>query len=99
MLTDDNPRHEDAGGIIEEIRAGCGDGAEITVMRDRARAIHSAILQAVPGDMVVVAGKGHEEHQEVKGVRHPFSDGKVVQAALAKRRSQVVGLNHDDAPK
>lgn len=83
-LTDDNPRHEDGAAIVAQILAGCGDSAKVQVQRDRRRAIAGAIAQAQTGDVVLVAGKGHETSQEVAGVLHPFSDRLTVEELLAE---------------
>jgi UDP-N-acetylmuramoyl-L-alanyl-D-glutamate--2,6-diaminopimelate ligase len=80
ILTSDNPRGEDPLAIISEILQGArGDCA---VVPDRAKAIHEAIAAARRGDVVLIAGKGHEQYQEIRGVRRRFSDGAVVRAAL-----------------
>ncbi len=84
VVTSDNPRGEDPHAIIEQIVAGIpGAGAE--AIEDRQVAIFSAVHQARPGDVVLLAGKGHETYQEIAGVRHPFSDREVATAALAQR--------------
>jgi UDP-N-acetylmuramoyl-L-alanyl-D-glutamate--2,6-diaminopimelate ligase len=83
-LTDDNPRHEDGAAIVAQILAGCGGSAKVQVQRDRRRAIAGAIAQTQPGDVVLVAGKGHETSQEVAGVLHPFSDRSTVEELLAE---------------
>jgi len=62
--------------------AGCQTD-KITVINDRAAAITTAIRQANKGDCVVIAGKGHEDYQEISGVRWPFNDQKIVEQALA----------------
>lgn len=97
VMTDDNPRFEDGEVITDEMLAGCGEGADVRVIRDRAQAIRIAVMGAAPDDLVVVAGKGHEDYQEVRGVRHPFSDRKVVEAALMKRRLLAGDSRDDDA--
>lgn len=86
ILTSDNPRHEDAAAIIDDIRAGAAN-PEIVV--DRGEAIRRTILSAHPADVVLVAGKGHEAYQEVAGVRRPFSDAAEVRAALVIRRERA----------
>jgi UDP-N-acetylmuramoyl-L-alanyl-D-glutamate--2,6-diaminopimelate ligase len=81
VLTNDNPRHEAPLAIIDDILAGGDRGWEIEP--DRRRAIKLAIHAARRGDVVLIAGKGHETYQEVKGVRRPFSDIDVARAALS----------------
>jgi UDP-N-acetylmuramoyl-L-alanyl-D-glutamate--2,6-diaminopimelate ligase len=84
IVTDDNPRSEDGDAIVDEILAGFDDAGAITVERDRAAAIATAIRQANQGDSVLIAGKGHEPYQEIAGVRHPFDDTRVATDALAR---------------
>ncbi len=74
ILTDDNPRCEDGGQIINDTLAGFANPAAVQVERDRARAIALALGQARRGDTVLIAGKGHETYQEVNGEKHPFDD-------------------------
>lgn len=74
VLTDDNPRHEDAERIIADILSGVEDPSSVRVERDRGSAIRSAFESAGPDDIVVVAGKGHETWQQVGDERLPFSD-------------------------
>jgi UDP-N-acetylmuramoyl-L-alanyl-D-glutamate--2,6-diaminopimelate ligase len=81
VVTSDNPRSEDPEAIIHEILQGTGPGAEAIV--DRREAIVQAIGLAEAGDVVVVAGKGHEQGQEIDGVVHPFDDRVVLREALA----------------
>jgi len=85
VVTDDNPRGEDGDAIVADILAGFRDAAAVTVERDRAAAIGRAVGIAGPGDIVLVAGKGHEPYQEIDGVRHPFDDRDVAQRALEAR--------------
>ena len=82
-LTSDNPRDEDPAAIIRDMRAGLSGGREVHEAVDRRAAIRAAIGQARPGDVVLVAGKGHEAYQEACGVRTPFSDRDVVRDVLA----------------
>jgi UDP-N-acetylmuramoyl-L-alanyl-D-glutamate--2,6-diaminopimelate ligase len=81
VLTSDNPRSEDPAAIIAAIRSGVG--IEHSVEPDRAKAIVAAIRGARPGDVVLIAGKGHEAYQEVAGRRLPFSDLAIAGQALA----------------
>jgi UDP-N-acetylmuramoyl-L-alanyl-D-glutamate--2,6-diaminopimelate ligase len=87
FLTSDNPRDEDPARIIEEVRAGFGPSAEVdgdlVVVSDRRSAIAQALSGAGAGDVVVLAGKGHERYQEVAGSRHPFDDRLEAEKALA----------------
>jgi len=86
ILTSDNPRDEDPLAIIEEVRAGVtGVGATLDVEPDRHLAIRQALDIARAGDVVVIAGKGHETYQEVAGQRLPFDDVVEARRALAIR--------------
>ncbi|MCL4472225.1 MAG: UDP-N-acetylmuramoyl-L-alanyl-D-glutamate--2,6-diaminopimelate ligase [Gammaproteobacteria bacterium] len=80
IVTSDNPRGEDPRDIIADIIAGMG--ANYHVNDDRAAAIDAAVRGARPHDVVLVAGKGHEDYQEIRGVRLPFSDAEVAQRVL-----------------
>jgi len=85
IVTDDNPRGEDGDFIVAQIVAGLSRPAEAVVQRDRARAIALALGQARRGDAVLIAGKGHEPYQEIRGIRHPFDDLAVARRALETR--------------
>ena len=74
VLTDDNPRTEDPQRIVDAILAGIPPGQPRRVIRDRARAIATALSDAAPGDIVLIAGKGHEDYQIVGTTSLPFSD-------------------------
>lgn len=80
LVTDDNPRSEDPAAIRAEIIAGCDGPARCDQVADRAEAIARALHEAEAGDVVLVAGKGHETTQEVQGVHHPFSDREAIRA-------------------
>lgn len=83
VLSTDNPRSEDPEAIIEDVRPGLvGDSWRIEP--DRRKAIRHILSQARPGDAVLLAGKGAEDYQEVKGVRHPFSDEQEALAVMAE---------------
>lgn len=84
VLTSDNPRGEDPNTIIHEMRLGLQppDQQRVFVNADRREAIRQAVGLAAVGDVVLVAGKGHETYQEVKGVRHPFDDAAVLAGIL-----------------
>jgi UDP-N-acetylmuramoyl-L-alanyl-D-glutamate--2,6-diaminopimelate ligase len=85
-VTSDNPRSEEPLTIIAEIEAGIG-GREHVVEVDRRVAIERAVLEARPGDIVLVAGKGHETHQIIGDRVLPFDDASVARAALEQRES------------
>jgi UDP-N-acetylmuramoyl-L-alanyl-D-glutamate--2,6-diaminopimelate ligase len=87
VLTDDNPRGEDGDGIIDDLRGGIPRDFRLLIERDRAAAIALALAGASPGDIVLVAGKGHESYQEIRGQRLPFSDAAAVRAALEAMRT------------
>jgi len=98
ILTSDNPRSEDPERIIDEIRRGIVPPPDRTPVRghqptpslavvDRRAAIEKAIRDARSGDLVVIAGKGHEKYQVIGHRSLPFDDVEVARAALAKRRS------------
>ena len=82
VLTDDNPRSEDPARIVADIRAGLHDHPRVSVIHDRRAAIASAIERAGAGDVVLVAGKGHEAEQLVGSERRAFSDRAVVAELL-----------------
>ena len=84
LVTSDNPRGEDPGAIIAQIAAGIRTAHEVEA--DRARAIERAVLQASPRDVVLIAGKGHETYQEIRGRRTEFSDTAEAKKALARRQ-------------
>lgn len=83
IVTNDNPRGEAPRGIIEDIARGMQPNYQ--VVEDRAMAIYQAIHEARQGDVVLIAGKGHETHQEINGVKLPFNDVEVAKAALNQK--------------
>ena len=85
FVTDDNPRTEDGDAIVADILAGFARPDDVRVVRDRGAAIARAVAEAAAGDLVLVAGKGHEPYQDIHGVRHPFDDTEVARAALEVR--------------
>ena len=85
VLTSDNPRSEPPEAIIQQIQPGLTGHAAVDVQLDRAQAIRLALRQAGAQDVVLVAGKGHEDYQESAGVRTPFSDRQQVRQALQAR--------------
>lgn len=90
IVTDDNPRTEDPTAIRAAMEAGAtavppGERGEVLNIGDRRAAIAEAVRRAEPGDVVVIAGKGHETGQEINGVVHPFSDHDELRAAISAR--------------
>ena len=83
ILTSDNPRNEDPNAIIEEMKAGLPPIAKtVLAIVDRRQAIKTACALAQKGDIILVAGKGHEKYQEVKGVKTPFDDVRELKESL-----------------
>ena len=82
IITNDNPRSEKPETIINEITKGCLKQS-YEIILDREQAIQTVIQQADKMDCIVIAGKGHEDYQEINGVKHPFSDQAVAQQALS----------------
>lgn len=89
IVTSDNPRTEDPEVIIEHILNGFEDRAKVFSNPMRKEAIHKAISEASAGDIVLIAGKGHETYQEIDGVRSHFDDREVAREALAARRASL----------
>lgn len=84
VVTSDNPRTEDPQAIIADILTGAdGEESRIDILADRAEAIRLALTTAKRGDVVLIAGKGHEDYQIVGETKHPFSDFDVAMAALS----------------
>lgn len=90
IVTDDNPRTESADEIVRQILLGIEDTSRLIVERDRAKAIERAIVEASAGDVVLLAGKGHENYQDVNGMRMAFSDVKQARIALTKRQANII---------
>jgi len=93
IVTSDNPRSEDPGTIIEEILVGVrssGLAKEYLAEADRYRAIKMALGIALPGDAVLILGKGAEDYQEIAGVKHPFDDRKICSELLREMRNRWI---------
>ena len=88
IVTDDNPRSEEPALIRASILEGAPGAEEIG---DRERAIFAAVNALETGDTLLIAGKGHEAGQTIKGVVHPFDDGEVARRALAGRADSKTG--------
>ncbi len=82
-VTSDNPRFEEPEAIIADILAGIPEGRRVVVEPDRRLAIGRALAERQPGDVVLVAGKGHEDYQEIRGVKHHFNDVEEVRRFLS----------------
>lgn len=89
ILTSDNPRSEEPEAIIKEMKAGVLPpfNSKLLSITNRKEAIEASVALAQPGDIIVVAGKGHEKYQEIKGQRLPFDDKAILQTALNQNRS------------
>ncbi len=85
VVTSDNPRSEKAETIIAQILLGLANNKSVDVQADRALAIAETITRAAPQDVVLLAGKGHEETQDIAGTKHPFSDRDHARRALVNR--------------
>ncbi len=87
IITSDNPRSEDPGEIMKEIVSGIA-ADNYRPIPDRREAIYFAVGKACAGDILLIAGKGHEEYQEIRGIRHRFSDRKVAEEAIMDKLSE-----------
>jgi UDP-N-acetylmuramoyl-L-alanyl-D-glutamate--2,6-diaminopimelate ligase len=89
ILTSDNPRNEEPESILGEMRQGVPEehSRNMAVITDRKEAIRAACAMATPGDFILVAGKGHETYQEIRGVRTPFDDMSVLREAFGMNNS------------
>lgn len=86
IITSDNPRFEEPQDIIEDIKTGIGKtGGEYVEICDRKEAIAYAIDHGEPGDIIVLAGKGHEDYQEIKGVKYPMDERDLIRNILKER--------------
>jgi UDP-N-acetylmuramoyl-L-alanyl-D-glutamate--2,6-diaminopimelate ligase len=86
IMTSDNPRHEDPMEILEQMQAGipADSQKQYLTIENRREAIKTATILAQKGDVILVAGKGHEKYQEIKGVRHHFDDKEELEKQLKK---------------
>lgn len=95
VITSDNPRNEDPAVIVSQIVGGTDDAAHVACEIDRRAAIAHAVVEAAPQDVLLLAGKGHEDYQDVAGVKLPFSDLEEAARALAARHN----MRHDMGQK
>ncbi len=88
VLTSDNPRFEEPADILQDMVAGLTPEQQATTLTiiDRREAIKTAVALALPGDVILIAGKGHEDYQEIKGVKHHFDDKEEVEKIFAAHR-------------
>ena len=88
ILTSDNPRSEEPQTIIDEMRAGINpaESRKVLSILDRREAIRTACIMAQPGDIILIAGKGHEKYQEIKGVKYPFDDMAEIQTLFKETK-------------
>jgi UDP-N-acetylmuramoyl-L-alanyl-D-glutamate--2,6-diaminopimelate ligase len=85
IITSDNPRNEEPQAIIDDIKIGIGKTEGIYVeIPDRKEAIRYAIANGQPGDVIVLAGKGHEDYQEIKGVKHHMDERELIAEVLTE---------------
>jgi len=87
ILTSDNPRTEDPEKILDDMEAGITTEMKGKTIRiaDRRQAIKTAVMMANPGDVILIAGKGHETYQDVKGVKHHFDDREELREAFSMK--------------
>src|SRR5205085_680922 len=86
IVTDDNPRSENGDAIVVDIVSGFANRHSIRIERDRAKAIALALSDAQAGDVILIAGKGHETYQEVAGIKYDFDDLAVARSLLEQRQ-------------
>src|SRR5690606_24488853 len=88
-VTDDNPRSEDPAQILADIRGGFSAPQAVQFLHGRGEAIARLVAQATADDVLVLAGKGHEDYQEIMGERQPFSDLAQAQQALRSKSTRL----------
>ena len=98
VVTSDNPRLEPPDLILAQILVGAIGHDEVDVIENRAEAIRHAVASAAPSDVVLIAGKGHEDYQEIAGARFPFSDVRQAAAALKVRASDAEPVGGEPTP-
>jgi UDP-N-acetylmuramoyl-L-alanyl-D-glutamate--2,6-diaminopimelate ligase len=86
ILTSDNPRTENPEAILDDMVAGIPDATNYLRISDRREAIRTASMLAKPGDIIIIAGKGHEDYQIIGTTKHHFDDREEIRAAFERRR-------------
>ena len=86
IVTDDNPRTEDAEKIMQDIQAGFVDLSKVQIIHQRDQAIQQALKMAQPQDVVLIAGKGHEDYQIIGTTKLPFSDQATVKQYFSETK-------------
>ena len=81
IITDDNPRTEDRGAIINDILKGISNPHKCEVIMNRREAIFKALKIAEQGDIILIAGKGHENYQEINGIKYDFNEVEIIREA------------------
>ena len=86
IITSDNPRFEEPQDIINDMLAGLDNKQmkKVVSIVDRKEAIRTACMMAEKGDVILIAGKGHEDYQEIKGVKHHFDDREIVRGIFSE---------------
>jgi UDP-N-acetylmuramoyl-L-alanyl-D-glutamate--2,6-diaminopimelate ligase len=88
VLTSDNPRTEDPQQILDDAKAGFARPQKHAIIMDRREAIQTAMKNAWDGDLVLIAGKGHEDYQDIQGKKHPFDDRKIARFFLHQLKAE-----------
>jgi UDP-N-acetylmuramoyl-L-alanyl-D-glutamate--2,6-diaminopimelate ligase len=91
IVTNDNPRSEDPEKIMRDIKQGIPLATPVTFIADRRQALTAAIAMAEPHDTIIIAGKGHEDYQEINGIKLAFSDYHICRELMAQ--SQLLSIN------
>ena len=90
IITSDDPDFEDPQSICEEIASYCKEaGGEYVIIPDRAEAVNYAVKMAVSGDILILAGKGHEEYMKIKGEKVPFNEREEVIKAFREKKEGI----------
>lgn len=91
IITDDNPRTEDPLKIVNDIISGIPEKINFAIIHNRKQAIHTAISEADQNSVILVAGKGHEDYQDINGVKYPFNDKECIRRFLNTSTQQTIG--------